>query len=192
MSTDAERGAERIRDRERTRRAVLTAAERIFAERGTGAAIADVAREAGVSKSGLLHHFPSREELIGAVVADVIAKSWEEIHALVDPADDRPGAFTRGYLRAMTGDSPYLSELFSASGLIAHLGTTAALGHLEGLEHDDAARLRAAFDADGLPPGRAAAVRYAAEGIALSLNTPYLTESQRLEVRAELFALTEL
>lgn len=191
MNTEGDGAVERVRDRERTKRAVLGAAERIFAERGTGAAIVDIAREAGVSKSGLLHHFPSREELISAVVAHVIAKSWAEIHALVDPVDDRPGAFTRGYLRAMTGDSLYLSELFSASGLIAHLGT-AALGHLEGLDHDDAARLQAAFDADGLPPGRAAAVRYAAEGIALSFNTPYLSESQRLAVRAELFALTEL
>lgn len=183
MSTDA-----RTRDAERTRGQILRTAERVVAERGIGVSLAEIAREAGVSKSGLLHHFPSRDALVSGLVEHVMETVWAEIEACREPGDEAPGAFARAYVRAMTGDSAYLTELHSASGLLAHLGTQTGTEMLE--ERDDARRLTAAFDADGLPSGRALLVRYAAEGASLSVNTPYLTEEQRLALRAELYLLT--
>jgi AcrR family transcriptional regulator len=177
-----------MRDKERTRHEILTAAQRVITERGTGVSLASIATEAGVSKSGLLHHFPSRDDLVAGLVDHVVEQTWHEIASHVDVDDTRPGAFARGYVRALTGDSEYLRELHSSSGLLATVGTEVGI---EAFGADDAVRLNAAFEADGLPPARALAVRYAAEGVALSLHTPYLTEEQRLTVRAELLALTE-
>lgn len=67
---------------------ILTAAETIFAEHGyEGAPISEIARTAGVSKSGLLHHFPSKEALLVAVLERVDLQEAGEIGM-----SDLPGA----------------------------------------------------------------------------------------------------
>lgn len=54
--------------RERSRAALLAAAERAFSERGwLGARTEDIAKEAGVSAATMLNHFPSKHSLIGHV-----------------------------------------------------------------------------------------------------------------------------
>ena len=177
-----------IRDRARTRRAVLDAAERVVTRHGANVSLAAIAKEAGVTKSGLMHHFPSREDLFAALVEQVITRFWAEVNAHVDPADDRPGAFTRGYVRALTGDSAYLAELNSATGLLAQLGVD-SMEHVLAVDPEDPARWNRAFEADGLPPGRVWAVRYAAEGIAIGIGTAYVTVEQLRLARAEMLAL---
>ena len=179
-----------IRDRARTRRAVLDAAERVVTRHGANVSLAAIAQAAGVTKSGLMHHFPSREDLFAALVEQVITRFWAEVNAHVDPADDRPGAFTRGYVRALTGDSAYLAELNSATGLLAQLGVD-SMEHVLAVDPEDPARWNRAFEADGLPAGRVWAVRYAAEGIAIGIGTAYVTDEQLRLARAELLALTE-
>jgi hypothetical protein len=58
-------------------------------------------------------------------------------------------------------------------------------------ETKDAREWDEAFAADGLPPGRALAIRYAAEGLVAAINTPYLTPDQLAQARAELMALSD-
>ncbi|MEE1928858.1 TetR family transcriptional regulator [Streptomyces sp. TRM 70351] len=182
---------ELVRDRERTRRAVLEAAEQAFEQRGAKATLAEIAALAGVTKSGLMHHFRTREELISQVIEHTISRSWEEVRAHIDLAENRPGKFTRGYVRAFTGGSEYLTRVFSPSGLLAALGTLEVAESAEALQQADARAWNEAFDADGLPPGRTLAIRYAAEGLIAAVNTPYLTSDQLAQARAELLMLTE-
>ncbi|NEE31590.1 helix-turn-helix transcriptional regulator, partial [Streptomyces sp. SID7982] len=47
------------RNAERTRRAVLDAAVQVILDKGAAVTLAQVAAAAGVSKSGLIHHFGS-------------------------------------------------------------------------------------------------------------------------------------
>lgn len=55
---------------DRTREAILKAAQRHFADRGyRGASLASIAEEAGISEPGLVHHFPSKPDLLRAVLA---------------------------------------------------------------------------------------------------------------------------
>ncbi|MGC5010447.1 TetR/AcrR family transcriptional regulator [Streptosporangium sp. DT93] len=178
----------RTRDKERTRRAILDAAERIFTERGAQVSLADIAAAAGVTKGGLMHHFPTRDALLRGVCERCVARMWEEVRAHVDISENRPGKFTRGYVRALTGDSAYLAKAFSPTGLIAVLGVVIPD---EELNRRDARAWNAAFEADGLPPGRTLAIRFAAEGLATALSSPYLTPEQLAVARAELLALTE-
>lgn len=180
---------ELLRDRVRTRRAVLEAAERAIAELGTKVSLATIAERAGVTKSGLMHHFPTREDLIAAVVEHAFARVWEEVRAHVDPGEHRPGSFTRGYVRAMTGGSRYLQETFSPAGLAMALGSATLTGTLA---EDDARAWSEAFDADGLPPGRALVIRCAADGLVAAMDSPYLTPEQLDTARAELLAMTEV
>lgn len=63
---------------EQTKVAILLAAEQVFAEAGyRGSSLAAVAERAGVTQSGLLHHFKNKEELLMGVL---------EQHELADDA----------------------------------------------------------------------------------------------------------
>lgn len=54
---------------EQTKVAILLAAEQVFAEAGyRGSSLAAVAERAGVTQSGLLHHFKNKEELLMGVL----------------------------------------------------------------------------------------------------------------------------
>src|SRR5438067_10651894 len=69
--------------------AVLRAARRAFLASGFGAVSMDaIAREAGVSKATVYAHFGSKEELFGAVVADVAEQRFGAFSAFeLDPQD---------------------------------------------------------------------------------------------------------
>jgi AcrR family transcriptional regulator len=63
---------------EETRGRILDAAVEVLSTRGyAGLRTAEVATKAGVSRGALTHHFPSRDELLVAVVADVFRRASE-------------------------------------------------------------------------------------------------------------------
>lgn len=65
----------RDRDATRTRERILTAARDLFARQGyAGTSIADIAGRLGTSKAALYYHFPSKEEILEAILAGPIAK----------------------------------------------------------------------------------------------------------------------
>jgi len=76
-------------DAKRNIAAILAAAEEMFA-RGPVPAMAEVAAAAGVRRATLYAHFPSREDLVDAVMEHVIASADAALGALrleEDPAD---------------------------------------------------------------------------------------------------------
>lgn len=77
---------------------ILDAAELVLFEHGTQAlTLSAVAERAGVSKGGLLYHFPAKEALIKGLVDRVI----EEFDALIADHDDgAPGSYSRAYVEA--------------------------------------------------------------------------------------------
>lgn len=179
---------EGVRDKERTRRGILDAAARLVAAEGGGVSIAEVAAAAGVSKSGLLHHFPGREALLLALVEDAAERLWTEVRALVDLAENRPGKLLRAYVRALTDGGHTVAQVFAPTGL------TAAVGTLPGSEEfmaRDAQMWREAFAADGMDPARSIVVQHAAEGLAASAGSPYLTDVELAAARAHLLELAE-
>ncbi|REE98948.1 TetR/AcrR family transcriptional regulator [Thermomonospora umbrina] len=80
------------------REALLDAAESMLFEHGTQAlTLSAVAERAGVSKGGLLYHFPTKEALIRAMVTRVIEEFDDRVASLDDGS---PGGYTRAYLEA--------------------------------------------------------------------------------------------
>ncbi|MGB3480997.1 MAG: TetR/AcrR family transcriptional regulator [Mycobacterium sp.] len=175
------------RDKERTRRAILDAAEKLFSEKGSGVSLAEIAGASNVSKSGLLHHFPSRDALALAVAEDVAKRVWDEVYRRIDLADNRPGKFMRAYVRTLTGDSGTAMRVFAPTSLLD------GLGHTPGIDDvfaRDAEAWREVFAADGLAPGLCMVVRTAAEGLAAIDGSPYLRADELASAREELLALT--
>ncbi len=77
----------------------MNAAETVVRRHGPGRLTLDaVAREAGVSKGGLLHSFPSKEALVSGMLERLIARSEAAVQERVTEAAGRPGAALRGYL----------------------------------------------------------------------------------------------
>ena len=86
---------------------IFCAAERLFAERGfDSVAISDVAREAGVCKANVFHHFATKQALYEAVLTRSCEELGEEVgrrlSAEADPALQVPHflVWYRDYLRA--------------------------------------------------------------------------------------------
>lgn len=75
-----------------TKLRLLDTSERLFAERGFyGVSIAAIAKEMDFSKQALLHHFPTKEKLYGAVLQrisdDFIEQQLEAEQASSDPME---------------------------------------------------------------------------------------------------------
>jgi AcrR family transcriptional regulator len=84
-----------------THKRILQAANQVVVREGSNALTLDaVAKEAGVSKGGLLYHFPSKEALISAMVEDLICEADQSMHDLQagDPQSER--SWTRAYIKS--------------------------------------------------------------------------------------------
>jgi AcrR family transcriptional regulator len=68
----ADAGRPLRRDAERNRRRILDAAAAVFAERGLGVTMDDIAHRAGVGVGTVYRRFPDKEELIDALFVDRI------------------------------------------------------------------------------------------------------------------------
>ncbi|RJF80635.1 TetR/AcrR family transcriptional regulator [Oleomonas cavernae] len=78
--------------------AVLTAAKRLFLERGyAGTSMDAVAAAAPVSKRTLYQYFPGKEELFGAVIDSV----WSGLGSTAIPAGEDPRAVLRGFVERL-------------------------------------------------------------------------------------------
>jgi AcrR family transcriptional regulator len=73
-------------DAARNRERIITAAAAVFAERGLEAATAEIAHRAGVGEATLFRRFPTKDDLIDAV----IETRMEEVAALADAAAEDP------------------------------------------------------------------------------------------------------
>ena len=73
-------------DAARNRERIIAAAAAVFAERGLDAATAEIAHRAGVGEATLFRRFPTKDELIDAI----IETRMEEVVALADAAASDP------------------------------------------------------------------------------------------------------
>ena len=161
-----------------TKNALLDAAEALLSEQGTQAlTLSAVADRAGVSKGGLLYHFPTKEALITGLVTRVI----EEFDALVEAYDDgAPGSWARAYVEAtfeiLTGEARAYRRWSAITAAAADPELAAPLNEAMGRWHGEP------------PPGEpdpvaAMVVRLAAEGLwEVVSHSPESFGAERLEV----------
>jgi AcrR family transcriptional regulator len=171
---------------------VLDAAEAIIRARGVPAlTLEGAAREAGVSKGGLLYHFASKEALLVGLMRRLAEGIEADYRTILAAQPEGPHRALRACL-SFTFDQPDISE--------AHARAAAVL--LAAFHHDPAlidpiraffARIREAVAADGTPPGIAAAIMLAGDGLFMSrlfrLYEPGAHEVAAL--RATLYGLLE-
>ncbi|MBL0372997.1 TetR family transcriptional regulator [Rhizobium sp. KVB221] len=87
------------------RRTLLDCAARLAVEKGlSGVTIQAVSDAAGVTKGGLMHHFPTKQTLVEAVFGDFLEQLDAEITALIARDDEPKGSFTRAYIETVFTD----------------------------------------------------------------------------------------
>jgi AcrR family transcriptional regulator len=168
-----------------TRDRLLDAAEAVVVEHGAFALTLEaVAAEAGVSKGGLLYHFPSKDQLASALVQRAV----ERVDAALDAAasDAAPGSFTRAYIRVTMGDGGRQTGADPLS--TALLGALALDPALLDPLREAYGRWQARLETDGLHPADATLVRLAVDGwwTALVLGLPPLSRAVANQVRKRL------
>jgi AcrR family transcriptional regulator len=99
-------------DAERNRRRVLDAAQELFRERGLDVGVAEIAQHAGVGRGTLFRNFPTKQDLIAAIVIDRMNEATEHGRTLLD-APDAGGALF-GYLEEIVGRQQLDRSLFDA------------------------------------------------------------------------------
>jgi AcrR family transcriptional regulator len=76
-------------DAERNRKRLLDAAAEVFAERGLEASTAEIARRAGVGQGTVFRRFPTKDDLVAAIVVDRLVAIAERARSLAaDPPPD--------------------------------------------------------------------------------------------------------
>jgi AcrR family transcriptional regulator len=78
-------------DAVRSRALLLSAARAVFAERGTEASVSDVAQAAGLGKGTVFRHFASKDDLVAAIVDEMVDDLIATVEQLLT-ADDPAGA----------------------------------------------------------------------------------------------------
>src|SRR5438477_11987117 len=100
--------SDRPRDAARSRKAILDAAERLFAERGyDGASLADIAAEAGLSRGTPSYFFGSKERLY----IEVLDRAFAARQAATDAAF----ALVRGWCAGGEGPAALRAALIHAA-----------------------------------------------------------------------------
>jgi AcrR family transcriptional regulator len=136
-------GASEDARRTDTRDRILEVAARLFSERGfAGTSIRDIADALGVTKAALYYHFPSKDAILGELVAQPLAAVravLEEPHRLTDRAGRE--VFIRKAVDALSSCGPEIMAVFrdpklveavdaevEDSGIIQRVATTLAMG----------------------------------------------------------------
>ena len=171
---------------------ILDAAERRLLDRGPrGLVLGAVARDAGVSKGGLLYHFSSKDDLVAGLTGRMLDRFDEVQDGLAAADDRRTGAWTRAYVGSTVTDAGAAAD--NSAQLMAAL--LALLGRDS--PHLDAVRARFGrwqerLCADGLDPTVATLARLAADGLWLSslLGLPALDPATGRRVVEALRRLT--
>lgn len=147
---------------ENTRRIILDAANQIVLTQGVEhLTLEATAREAGISKGGLLYHFPSKEALIAGMIQYYLERFTRDFNASAQ--DDRgpsSGQWTRAYLETTFADNERHPRM--SPGLLAAISVDPSLLHpLQFTFAEWVARL----EQDGIDPVLATIARLAADGL---------------------------
>lgn len=148
--------------RSATQKAILDAANRVVQENGVDRLTLELtARQAGVSKGGLLYHFPNKEALIKGMIHYYLDTFFHDLQQAAQNIEEgQAGRWTRAYLYA-TYEEDHRSPRMS-SGLLAAVATNPSL----------LAPMQEAFqdwvdllETDGIDPLAATIVRLAIDGL---------------------------
>jgi AcrR family transcriptional regulator len=185
--------AKSAKSRSLTRETLLRAATQVILDKGVEALTLDaVAHQAGVSKGGLLYHFPNKHALVVGLGEQLIQEFEAALQAEFDQDDTpgTPGQWVRAYIRSTLRMSQQTLALVARlTSLIVEMPPE-LLQFAEAYEQ----RCRQRLEDDGLDPTQAVIIQLAIDGLWFSelfqLGAP--AEPRRTQVIETLLAMTRV
>jgi len=173
-----------------TREALLRAASQVVIDKGVEALTLDaVAQKAGVSKGGLLYHFPNKDALMTGMVEQLV-QDFEAVLQTEFDQDDAPGTpgqWVRAYIRATLRFSK------QTLALIARLTSIAADSpNLFAAAEVYGQQWQQRIETSGIDPTKATIILLAMDGLWLSeaFQVGTLEEPRLTQVVETLLAMT--
>ncbi len=173
--------------------ALLNAAERVVFRDGVGALTLDaVAAEAGVSKGGLLYHFPTKDALIEHMVVRSLAEWLRDFETLLAAETAGPGRAARAFVKWGIETSPEVlarTARLASVCLAAVVNTPGLLKKADAVYGQVLGRLRA----EPLPAVLVDLLRTSVDGfwLAHALNMDAPTPERTRELREYLLTLID-
>jgi AcrR family transcriptional regulator len=147
-----------------TRTRILDAAEEVVLRDGVARLTLEAAAaEAGLSKGGILYHFPTRDALVAGMVTTIIEEFDRDIERRLQD-DTGPGSFTRAYIRATMEPSAPRPDREDRLGAALIAAAAAQPDLLTPLQRA-ADRWQDRLEHDGLDPTVATVLRLACDGL---------------------------
>jgi AcrR family transcriptional regulator len=164
------------------------AAQIVIASGNTQFTLEQVAQIANVSKGGLLHHFPTKLELLSGLMTQLTQTFEVRLQAALELEPKRKrGRFARAYIRASFEPEADELELTNAlANVIVHFP------ELIDQLRQEFAFIEKQFSKDGLIEARATLIRLACDGLWFSelLGVEVIEEPRRSNLLKELMELT--
>lgn len=175
-----------------TRELIFAACGRILRREGlTQLTLEAVAAEAGLSKGGLLYHFPSKLALIEALFQHHVDRFNRDLQRLVETEEQGAGGWLRAYAKASVAEitDPDNASLFAS--LFAAGERYPTVLAIMRRSYDE---WQQQVEASPLDPAVALLVRMAVDGFWFTEMYQYapLSVEQRMAVLHEILRLTEL
>ena len=173
-----------------SREAILDAAEAVVLESGTRHVTLDaVAARAGVSKGGLLYHFPTKEALLRAMLERLSKQTDEAMNRKRKELKEGPGRKIKAFILLNAERDPKRDQIGSA--------LLAAVAHDPRLlqpVRDDFSRYLAEFVESGPDFKRVAVIYFAIHGLLFSelLSLSLLSSGERNDLLEELLRLADV
>jgi AcrR family transcriptional regulator len=175
--------------RKSSREGILDAAEAVVLEKGAAHMSLDmVARQASVSKGGLMYHFPSKDDLLRAMVDRLLVQFYQVRDKKIKGLKESRGRWLKAEISAVLDpdkkrDSMALSIL-AAAAQSPHLLEPLRQAHCDHLK---------VLMSSGLPFERAAVVSLASDGLMfqeLLRLTPF-SPAQRSRIKKTMLQMVE-
>ncbi|WP_211746162.1 TetR/AcrR family transcriptional regulator [Paenibacillus sp. Marseille-Q4541] len=148
-----------IVNRNSKRNLILSAASLIVNKQGVEKLTLEaVAKEAGISKGGLLHHFPNKEALLKAMVEELTNGFVADVQNRANADTIEKGKWSRAYLQSTLGD---LKEETSTALTTSFFTNKDLLGELQ----NQYSIWQKNLENDGIDPVDASIIRLVADGL---------------------------
>jgi AcrR family transcriptional regulator len=123
-------------DARRNRARILAAAGEVFAERGPSASTEEVARRAEVAIGTVFRHFPAKDDLLRAILKDLLQRLGEQVAVLGRDGDPATALFE--FFTSMVGQAAAKKTVID---LLAEAGTDVQVAESAGALRDGVATL---------------------------------------------------
>lgn len=146
-----------------TRAAILRAARDVLWVSGGFVSLEEIIEKAGVSKGGLLYHFPTKDAVMVGVAGFTVAAWRSGVMALVDAGEPVRGRVLRAYVRAC-----FDTDLGANRVVLSRSAMLGPRSRIESLARADADHWRGVLAQDGISEDIRLTVTAAADAAAVT------------------------